>query len=80
MLRRFGDPQSVALKERVLKAVTAGDDPSVIPTNDNRFTRTNIRVALRQLKASSGPSPNLTVWFAAHDRGADADEAELTET
>lgn len=67
MLRRFGDPQSVALKERVLKAVTAGDDPSVIPTNDNRFTRTNIRVALRQIKAGHGDLPTLAAWFAAHE-------------
>jgi len=36
-------------------------------------------VALRQLKASSGTSPNLAAWFAAHDRGSDSDEAEPAE-
>ena len=52
MLRNFGDPDIYALKQRVVAAVAAGQDPSVIAVTDNRFARTNVRVALRQLKAA----------------------------
>ena len=37
----------------------------------------SIRIALRQVKASGGPSPALTGWFAAHDTGAADDPDEL---
>ena len=53
MLRTFGDPDQIALKQRVLAAVAAGESPSVgidAPTIASRGT--NIRVALRQLRAS----------------------------
>lgn len=75
MLQDFGDPEFYALKQRVLAAVAAGEDPSVIAITDNRFARTNIRVALRQLKAADFVSPSLMMWFAAHER-ADQVEAE----
>ena len=43
----------------------------------DRYAQASIRVALRQLKASEGPSPALTAWFAAHDTlGADSEETE----
>ena len=66
MLRDFGDPEFYAVKQRVVAAVAAGEDPSVIAIADGRFTRTNIRVALRQLKAADDVSPSLTKWLAAH--------------
>jgi hypothetical protein len=68
MLRDFGDPEFYAVKQRVAAAVAAGQDPSVIAIADGRFTRTNVRVALRQLKAAADPSPALTRWLAAHER------------
>jgi Family of unknown function (DUF6925) len=68
MLRDFGDPEFYAVKQRVVAAVAAGEDPSVIAIADGRFTRTNIRVALRQLKAADDVSPSLTKWLAAHER------------
>jgi len=67
MLYRFGDPRLVALKQRVVAAVSAGEDPSVIAATENRFARTNIRVTLRQLKAAEEVSPSLEAWMAAHD-------------
>ena len=37
MLRLFGDPESVTLKQRVIAAIAAGLDPSVVAVTDSRF-------------------------------------------
>ncbi len=76
MLRMFGDPNYLALKERVLAAVAAGEDPSVVSVTNNRFARTNVRVALRQLKAADEDLPSLAAWMAAHERFARTDMEE----
>jgi hypothetical protein len=68
MLRRFGDPELVSLKRRVVAAVAAGGDPTAVPVIDNRFARTNIRVVLRQLNAADEALPALAAWMAAHER------------
>ena len=57
----------IALKQRVLKAVVAGENPSVVSVTNHRFARTNIRVALRQLRASEQVAPALADWMAAHE-------------
>ena len=69
MLGRFGDPNFLAIKRRVFAAVAAGDDPSVISITNNRFARTNVRVALRQIKAVDGEvrPKALATWLAAHE-------------
>jgi hypothetical protein len=69
MLRQFGDPKFLALKQHVVDAVQAGADPAIIPVTDQRFARTNIRVTLRQLKATRDETPALATWLAAHERG-----------
>jgi hypothetical protein len=78
MLARFGDPDAVALKQQVIAAIVQGRDPSAIAVPDDRFARANVRVAVRQLRASRGPSPALMPWIAAHDQAhaAEADDAE----
>jgi hypothetical protein len=68
MLLRFGDPRFVALKQRVVAAVLAGENPPAVAVAETRFARTNIRVALRQLKAANAVSPALMAWMAAHER------------
>lgn len=68
MLRRFGDPESVSLKQRVIAAVETGTDPSAVSVTDNRFARTNIRVVLRQLNVADEALPALAAWMAAHER------------
>jgi hypothetical protein len=73
MLRAFGDPQSVAIKERVYQAVAAGEPPSIIPVTKSRFARTNIRVALRQLRVAEQDLPSLKAWMAAHEQAASRD-------
>lgn len=76
MLRRYGDPAFVALKQSVTDAVAAGADPSAIAVTDQRFARTTIRVTLRQLKAAREELPSLAAWLAAHERGGHGDSAD----
>jgi hypothetical protein len=72
LLRQFGDQQLVALKERVRDAVAEERAPSTVPVA-GRFARSAIRVALRQLCASDGQPPSLSVWLATYDRMASED-------
>ncbi len=67
MLRMFGDPDQIALKQRVFAAVVAGESPSVVSVTNSRFARTNVRVALRQLRATEQVTPALAAWMAAHE-------------
>jgi hypothetical protein len=76
ILERYGDPAFVALKRRVLEAVSAGADPLSIPTDDRRFARTIIRVTLRQLKAAQDDGPSLAAWMAVHERGTRDEPAD----
>jgi Family of unknown function (DUF6925) len=76
LLSRFGDIEHVRLKRNVVKALYAGAGPEAIAMPADRFAQASIRIALRQVKASGGPSPALSAWFAAHDSGA-VDEDEL---
>lgn len=79
MLSRYGDIEHLRLKRNVAKAVISGAGPTAIAMPTDRYEQAYVRVALRQIKASEGTSPNLTAWFAAHDHGAGADEAEVDE-
>jgi hypothetical protein len=67
ILRRFGDPSLVALKQRIITAVQNGEEPAGVKVH-SRFARANVRVTLRQLKAAGTASPSLTAWLSAHDR------------
>ena len=78
LLSRHGDAEHLQLKRNVIKALNAGAGPEAIAMPSDRFAQAAIRVALRQLKASSGTLPALTAWFAAHDRASDSDEEEPT--
>jgi hypothetical protein len=79
LLSRHGDIEHVQLKRNVIKALNAGAGPEAIAMPADRFAQASIRVALRQLKASSGTSPKLATWFAAHDSQQAADESEEIE-
>jgi hypothetical protein len=68
ILSAFGDPASVALKQRIIAAIAAGADPTAIAVTDHRFARTAIRVAVRQLCATDDASPALAAWMAVHER------------
>jgi hypothetical protein len=68
ILRAFGDPAAVALKQRIIAAIAGGADATSIAVSDQRFARTAVRVALRQLCATGNASPALAAWMAAHER------------
>lgn len=76
LMSRYGDIDNVRLKRNVVKAVVSGAAPNAIATPTDRYAQAAVRVALRQLKAADGPSPALTEWFLAHDRGPVSDEGE----
>ena len=68
MLERYGLPESMALKRKVVEAATAGRRPDTEPQPTDRFARATVRVALRQLSATEPMSPTLAEWLSAHDR------------
>ena len=73
VLERYGVPEFVALKRQVVEAATAGRGPDTLTLGNDRFARTTVRVALRQLSAVEPPSLALIEWLSVHDRMAPAD-------
>jgi hypothetical protein len=53
MLRRFGDPEALAIKEQVISAVRRGVDLATLSLSKSRFTRATVKVALRQIEAGA---------------------------
>ena len=68
VLRRYGDPDALSLKRRVMAAVGEGGDPAQFRVPNNRHARAGIRVALRQMLASHQGSSILPAWIAQYDR------------
>jgi hypothetical protein len=66
-LALFGDPELLKLKSRVFRSVPLGDSPESLIAPQSRFARGVIRVALRQLNALDGSSPNLLRWRQTYD-------------
>jgi hypothetical protein len=80
MIGRFGLPEFLAIKRRVVDAVGSGEPPSDLAITLDRSGRTGVRIALRQLKAAGAASPMLRAWLAECDRAVvedDGDEALL---
>jgi hypothetical protein len=79
-IERFGLPECLAIKRRVLDAIESGEPPSNLAITLDRHGRTGVRIALRQLKAAGTASPVLKHWLAEFDYavvGDDTDEAVL---
>jgi hypothetical protein len=51
LIERHGLQQAISIKLRVAAAVMNEERPDALGAQTNRPTRTNVRVALRQLKA-----------------------------
>jgi len=68
LLRDFGDPALVRLKETVIEAVRADREPDGVVRPASRAGRTTMRVALRQLAHTDGHRPVLAAWRRAFDR------------
>jgi hypothetical protein len=68
LLLRYGDPERVALKRRIIYSVMAGHGPAEIVIPGDRFSRAAVRITLRQLQASGPSSAALSSWLSHHDR------------
>ena len=68
LLRGFGDPTLIRLKEAVTEAVRADQAPDGFALPASRAGRTAVRVALRQLAHTDGHRPTLAAWRQAFDR------------
>ena len=68
LLRDFGDPALVRLKEAVTEAVRADKAPDGFASPESRAARATVRVALRQLAHTDGDHPMLAAWRQAFDR------------
>ena len=79
LLMRYGDPESVALKRRVVYLVMAGHGPVGTEIADDRLSRTSVRIALRQLRESETSSGALAAWLSAYER-SDLAQSDLAET
>jgi hypothetical protein len=78
LIEAIGDPESLAIKRRVVTAIAAGEPPSDMAWD--RHGRAGIRIALRQLKAAGHAPPTLTAWLASFDHSGpegDEDDAAL---
>jgi hypothetical protein len=75
LLATFGSPEASALKARVTALVEAGQGPEHGARAVDCFSRTTIRVALRQLRAKGHASPTLNAWLALHEH-AEEDETD----
>jgi hypothetical protein len=78
LLGEFGDKERIVLKRRVLDAVAAGEGPAAVPVQSDRYGRATVRVALRQMRISTGrvaPSD----WLAAYESARAAAEDEEPE-
>jgi len=74
IMRTFGDPNWLRLKDRIPAAVASGEGPFELPARD-RFARLCVRVALCQIEASGAPARSLPAWVATygHERHVAAD-------
>ena len=80
MLRQFGDPAAVALKQSVVAAIERGAAPSDIVVPEDRFKRASVRVAIRQLRMSGVESPAIAAFARTLDHAqADAGDADDTD-
>jgi hypothetical protein len=79
LLTRYGDPQRLALKQRVVDLVTSGGEPSAILVDNGRFAHATVRVALRQLRALEQSSATLATWLSVYDRFEPAEFDEPAE-
>jgi hypothetical protein len=74
MLAVCGDPETLAVKQRVIDAVLTGEPPSAVASG--RHGRTSIRIALRQMKSQGYASTALDTWLASFDPGSPNEQNE----
>jgi hypothetical protein len=77
ILRCYGVPSLVDFKSKVFAAVNADIPPTEFRIPAQRFAKTTVRVALRQLHASVTQPSTLAGWSAAHDHQSETDQDEM---
>lgn len=73
LMEAYGNPEIIALKQQIVKDVRSGQPP-VAPDALDRHQRTCIRIALRQMYWSLGPTPSLGRWQTAFEPQTDEDD------
>lgn len=76
LLRRFGDPVLLAVKDALAAALEAGQAPEDFPPPATRAERAVLRVALRQHACLEPRPERLAPWRAAFDRAEEGKETE----
>lgn len=71
LLARFGNPATVQTKRSVRDAVRAGRGPEGFAASSSRAARASLRVTLRQMLHTDGPTPALDAWRERFDPTAD---------
>jgi len=77
ILHCYGVPSLVDFKSKVFAAVSADIPPAEFRIPAQRFAKTTVRVALRQLHASAKQPEILLGWSAAHDHQSEIDRDEM---
>jgi hypothetical protein len=80
LLGRYGVPELLALKQQVVDSTTAGRRPETMSLPNDRFARSTVRVALRQMLTVGPLSPALTAWLSVYDRLDPVDAENPMET
>jgi len=77
LIERFGSPEILTTKRRIMDAVNAGQPPSAMAAS--RHDRTSIRVALRQMTAARNASSVLPDWLASYDSASPEGDGEAPD-
>ncbi|WP_375412156.1 DUF6925 family protein [uncultured Bradyrhizobium sp.] len=72
-VERFGLPEYLAVKRQVADAIRFGEPPWSRAVAQDRHSRANVRIALRQLEAAGMAPPVLQLWIAEFDHTTSAD-------
>jgi hypothetical protein len=76
LIETLGTPMAAAIKKQVTNAVSSEQPPAAAEIAVDRAHRTNVRVALRQMKALGHRSPTLPAWLEAFDRTEKGEDDE----
>jgi hypothetical protein len=77
LLRRYGDPDLIALKQRVAASLARGEAPPATD-GESRHMRASIRIALRQVKAAGANSPSLAAWLEKYERPGAQEQGDIS--
>ena len=76
MLRAYAPPGVISEKDRIVRAVLAGEEPKDYLVAPTRAERKAARVALRQMLHTHPRAARLQDWLALFDRGAERPDAD----